>query len=251
MRSTPWLSIIAACSLILACDAPVGPRDAVRFDPPLSYRALWRTVEFCSGRTGALADVAWFSTESSATGTGDVAGAWYARGNRIYLQTEALEDEALVRHEMLHALLRSGKHTSEFLTGCGGLVVCGDACTAEAGGVGPGAGEDAPLILPSELDVQLTVLPARAGDEGWSAMVVSARNPRPEAVWVDLSERSGREFICRGSPCTNPLLARDRRAFRAGETRRASLVFAEPPGEYIIGGGYSSNSAVPVTVTIP
>ena len=44
---------------------------------------------------------------------GEMAHAWWVReGNRIYLPANALGEEWLVRHEMLHALLQRGTHPS-------------------------------------------------------------------------------------------------------------------------------------------
>jgi hypothetical protein len=49
-----------------------------------------------------------------------VAHAWWVRnGNRIYLPANALGEEWLVRHEMLHALLQTGTHPPEvFIDAC-------------------------------------------------------------------------------------------------------------------------------------
>ena len=46
-------------------------------------------------------------------------GWWMRRGNRIYLPANALGEEWLVRHEMLHALLQRGSHpTEKFAEAC-------------------------------------------------------------------------------------------------------------------------------------
>ena len=42
-----------------------------------------------------------------------------AQGNRVYLPANALGEEWLVRHEMLHALMQRGSHPSEmFVEAC-------------------------------------------------------------------------------------------------------------------------------------
>ncbi len=46
-------------------------------------------------------------------------GWWMRKGNRIYLPANALGEEWLVRHEMLHALLQRGSHPNEkFVQAC-------------------------------------------------------------------------------------------------------------------------------------
>jgi hypothetical protein len=49
-----------------------------------------------------------------------VVHAWWVRaGNRMYLPANALGEEWLVRHEMLHALLQRGSHpTRAFVQAC-------------------------------------------------------------------------------------------------------------------------------------
>ena len=51
---------------------------------------------------------------------GTIAHGWWVRqGNRIYLPANALGEEWLVRHEMLHALLQRGSHpTKNFVDAC-------------------------------------------------------------------------------------------------------------------------------------
>ena len=50
----------------------------------------------------------------------DVAhGWWIRRGNRIYLPANALGEEWLVRHEMLHALMERGSHPNDmYVSAC-------------------------------------------------------------------------------------------------------------------------------------
>jgi hypothetical protein len=52
-------------------------------------------------------------------GTEVAHGWWMRKGNRIYLPANALGEEWLVRHEMLHALLQSGSHPADkFVQAC-------------------------------------------------------------------------------------------------------------------------------------
>ncbi len=87
------------------------------------YNEWWRKTEACSGRTGDMSQVTFYAVDapSGAIGLhGAVAHGWWVRqGNRIYLPANGLSEEWLVRHEMLHALLRRGSHPNkEFVAAC-------------------------------------------------------------------------------------------------------------------------------------
>jgi hypothetical protein len=241
---------------LLSCDATLAPPDGEEFVPPAKFRSLWRTVELCGGRTGAFDDVTWFVTQGSAgaRGQADIAGSWWPDGNRIYLNAAFVDDEGVVRHEMLHALLQGRRHEPAFLTSCGGLVPCIENCISEAGGLSALPGPSAPLVLPAELDVQLTIVPPTPGDEGWATVIVSATNTRAEPVRVDLAGRAGVEFECllNGFICATFYFGSSSPAsFRAGETRREASVFPALPGTYEITGGYNTKQAPPGILVVP
>src|SRR5712671_6242500 len=112
---------------------PPLPVNAMRFDPPAVYTRWWTMVESCSGFTRAFGNVEWYSAPGvllSPDGDGDrVDGYWSLASNRIVLVADDTLDGGLVRHEMLHALVRvKGHPRSEFLQNCGGVVGCGPIC---------------------------------------------------------------------------------------------------------------------------
>ena len=130
-----------ACALPRAAGAPLAPVDRAWAVPTLElYQQWWAKTEACSGRHGDLSRVAFYAVDapSGAIRLGkEVAhGWWVRRGDRIYLPANALGDEWLVRHEMLHALLQTGTHPPEvFVTAChvASLAVWRDSTiTAEA-----------------------------------------------------------------------------------------------------------------------
>src|SRR6476620_4142025 len=136
VRGTAMLLLsTVACSSIV--DPALDPR-AVSFQPPPVYARWWSMVESCSGLQGPLSDVSLYQVPGSGTVSysGDeVAGYRALNNNRIVLGGEAILDGSVVRHEMLHALVRkaSGHPREYFLQRCAGLVVCGPTCVADAG----------------------------------------------------------------------------------------------------------------------
>ena len=243
-------------SLVSSCDSPLGPPDGRRFAPPIKFRSLWHTVETCAGKSGSFDAISWYLTEGSAGagGQGDIAGSWWPGGNRIYIAEAFRDDEAVIRHEMLHALLRGKLHEPAFLGSCGDLVYCIANCISEAGGQTSLPGANSLEILPDELDVQLTILPPLPTHGGWTTVVVSARNTRNVPVWVDLSGRPGVRFEClqSGFRCGTFYFGGDTRAaFRAGETRREATVFFSSAGSYQIDGSFNTKRATSGMLVVP
>jgi len=119
-----FLSSIAACAVPRAAGAPLAPLERAWEVPTLElYTEWWRKTEACSGRKGDMGRVTFYAVDapSGAIGlTGATAHAWWVRqGNRIYLPANALGEEWLVRHEMLHALLQRGSHPArKFVEAC-------------------------------------------------------------------------------------------------------------------------------------
>jgi hypothetical protein len=87
------------------------------------YQEWWNQTVACSGHAGRMMDVSFYAVDAPAGAielAGEMAHAWWVReGNRIYLPANALGEEWLVRHEMLHALLQKGSHPAElFVDAC-------------------------------------------------------------------------------------------------------------------------------------
>jgi hypothetical protein len=122
--SAVLLSSLAACALPRAGAAPLAPVERAWAVPTLElYQEWWTKTEACSGRTGDMSQVAFYAVDSPsgaiALGQEKGHGWWIRDGNRIYLPANALSEEWLVRHEMLHALLQTGAHpTDQFVEAC-------------------------------------------------------------------------------------------------------------------------------------
>lgn len=270
VASLIFLLSIAACSDITAL-----PHGSERFDPPPVYQKWWEMTEACSGRAGKLSDVAWYVVPGATTvseGTGDFNGIWSQGGNTIVLAAGSQMEGALVRHEMLHALLYGGEHSRAlFLGTCAGVVACEDECVTEAGPP-PTPAASTPRVPPDSIVVNIEVEPSTPNGAtlgGWFALTVTAHNPANHSVVVVLppSGDAGPSFSFSWSLSGNlgafyadqahdPTIA----YFAAGETKRDVFdLFVGaatdgnsdmPPGDYIAVGGYGDHGSAAVQVTL-
>ena len=130
--------------VLLGCENTTLPSDVREFTPPLLYRQWWAMTEACSERQRDIREIQWYASDGqqlrSADGN-DVGGYYTASRHRIVLRGDLRYDGALVRHEMLHAILRNAKgHPREaYLEKCAGTVICLEQCTREGG---PWSAED-------------------------------------------------------------------------------------------------------------
>jgi hypothetical protein len=164
------------------CEAVGLPHGARRFTAPAQYRAWWALTEACSGLHGDFNSIAWYVTPNTETFSLEgmpVQGAWYPDPSRIVLGDMEIGDGSLVRHEMLHALLKGGKHPrQQFLGNCGDIVICVGQCLIDAGGP-PDAPESAPIISASLLPAAIVIVPdtvSIAADSGWVTITVTLTN---------------------------------------------------------------------------
>jgi hypothetical protein len=187
--------LFLALPLLEACDltGPALPAGAEHFVPPAAYQQWWQLTEECSGSSGSFADVRWYrvpGVDVIPLGDGTSVNArWDASGNRIILAGDTEFAGDLVRHEMLHALLRSGGHPrNAFIARCGGVVVCAQECIADAGPA-PRPDPEAQVVAPSALEIGVEVTPAAPSssvNDGNFMMVVTARNSSASPVIVQL-----------------------------------------------------------------
>lgn len=245
-------------AVVMACDPPTMPlpSEAIAFVPPASYRVHWRVTEFCSGLSGSYDRLRWYRTSGSASTGGPYAdGTYYPDGHRIVLSESALEDGSVIRHEMLHALQPTiERHTPNFMVACRGVVSCNGDCVAKAGGRGLQPGPGSRALWPDSLEVSTIVLAPRPGDSSFAAVMISARNPRDEAIWIDLAGLHFRQFICRIgiSPCGRAYMyGSDSAAFAPREKRSEVHVIHTPPGVYTFNTFFNTHAAAPVTLIVP
>lgn len=141
--------------------------------PPPQFRVWWEVLESCSGRRGRFDDVGWFQAPEISIRGGSAFGAWFPAGNRIALLSGGF-DGAIVRHEMLHAILRDGSHPKAYFEGrCGDVVACGRDCAGEV--IPPN-----PIRLTTaDFDVDIEIhpkSPSLTRDNGRLTFILNVRN---------------------------------------------------------------------------
>ncbi|MBK8003952.1 MAG: hypothetical protein IPK12_08390 [Gemmatimonadetes bacterium] len=126
------------CFWLVACLAACGtepqvpplPDGAVAFVPDSTYPAYWAQMEACSGKRGSFTAVHWYYVPGfdpfPAPGVkDDVVGYWHPSDNRIVLLQNVPNPPALIRHEMLHALIRRTDHPTHFFVDLCGETIAG------------------------------------------------------------------------------------------------------------------------------
>ena len=103
------------------------PKGAVPLVTPVIYVTWWSEVEQCSGETVDMSAVKWYYVPGDggfqAGTSADVVGVWQPAGNTITLAEYVVDNPLVVRHEMLHAVLKRVDHPPEFFVDrCGVLV---------------------------------------------------------------------------------------------------------------------------------
>jgi hypothetical protein len=269
VRVSRWLSLIAAVVGFAACRNLVDPDlppNAEEFTQPPMYARWWAMTEACSGLSGDLSSVSWFVVPGVSTVTLDgkqVQGYWSFASNRIVIAGSGKLAGNLVRHEMLHALIKARGHPrAKFLDACGGVVNCTESCISDAGP--PPAPDPASIqVGPEPLQVQVDIQPAapsRAVDGGFFALIVSVRNPMTSPLVVTLPPRPvggpprsfSFDFVGQSSVLSGNVDALDPSVtvFAAGETKRYVFDFmigtellsrSLQPGTYTVQAGYGGN----------
>jgi hypothetical protein len=105
-------TLLAGCGFDVTGERPLAPPDV--------YRAWWAKTEACSGLSGDYERVRWevVPGPSFPCSSGACAGHWQS-DHTIWIAGDYLENEMVVRHEMLHELIgRSGHPDPPFGQGC-------------------------------------------------------------------------------------------------------------------------------------
>jgi hypothetical protein len=180
----------AACTSIAD---PILDRRAETFEPPSVYSRWWSVTESCSGLRGQMSNVSWYQVPGSDvvdSNGEDAAGYWAPVSNRIVLAGSGTLVGELVRHEMLHALIREprGHSRAFFLERCAGVVSCGPTCRSDAGPAPP-IDPMVQRVSSDVLELSVSVVPERPNssvDGGVFTIIVTAHNPKPYPVVVTL-----------------------------------------------------------------
>ena len=104
------------CLLVVACTSPFEPDGAVPFDPPDWYALEYHDVEQCTGLSFPYDLVEWWTVPGKyvvdENGL-EWSGLWSSGTNSITIASEKTYSHWLVRHETIHLLTRSVKHTGK------------------------------------------------------------------------------------------------------------------------------------------
>jgi len=104
MRPLPLMLLLT----ILACGDPIGVVDPQPMAPLPEYADWWTEAQECTGRSGLLSEIHWYTVASVSPSDGHDAawrGAW-EQPHTIYLVRGAETEKFVVQHEMLHDLLQ-------------------------------------------------------------------------------------------------------------------------------------------------
>jgi hypothetical protein len=213
-------------------------------------------VESCSGLQGSVSDITWYQVPNSQTVdlSGDeVGGYWTLHSKRIVLAGDLTDDGSVVRHEMLHALLRDVKgHPREyFLERCGGVVSCTSSCVRDAGPA-PNIDWTTERVTSDVLKLFVSIVPSSPSssvDGGVFTVIVTATNPNSHAIIITPNaSASNYSFFCSllretGPPVGSAVYVLDSamRYFAAGETKRQYFDFSIGPNQgyrTVIWGNY-------------
>jgi len=266
------LVLAGVLSLAVACrdvSGPDVPWTAVKVTPPPRVALWWQLTQTCSGIPGNPGAVSWYVVPNTSTLSfqgRQVYAYWLGNPDRIVLAETYANNGAIVRHEMLHALLqRSGHPRAAFLTSCGGVVACDAVCIADAGGtVSPPA--SAPELQPSDVGTRFDVItppPPQAADTIPIAVMVTITNPRPEPVWVKLAPRESGDLVhftfgiivdnddpARIATLDSDQQGTNRFPLDVGETRRWVWDRTLPPGRYGIRGYFNADTTARQVITL-
>lgn len=255
--------VLLSCSSLFGPDLPEG---TVPLAPlPAEYEGWWSLMQRCSGREGRLEDVEWLvlPRATSIPETDGADGIYSERDHAIVLTGRSVGLGPLVRHEMLHALLRDGLHRrSAFIDACGGVVSCGMVCTQEAG-VPLAPTPDMALMDPERMRIDVDLVPSTTslamGTEGCVTIVVSATNSqaRPVRAFVVNQLSQGFSWMVEGvgAGADNRGEEAEYVAFEAGGTRRYTFDCPQPftelsPGDFGVRGSFTGLSSEGVVLTV-
>ena len=135
-------AVTSACTALAPSALPM-PVGAVPIATPAVYREWFQRTEGCSGRTGDFEAVQFYvvpGVDTFPTEDGSKVGEWISNGSthRVIVAGNYQNHEMVVRHELLHTLLRQSGHPEEyFVSRC---RLTWETWNSGNGGVGSGAG---------------------------------------------------------------------------------------------------------------
>lgn len=228
-------------------------------------------VEACSGQSGDFGEVQWYEVPGDAVRLADesVSGYWLAQRNAIVISHGYARSGFVVRHEMLHALLRRGGHPRDpFLGTCAALVSCTGRCVQDAGRWVVSMPYDRVSADSVQITTDVRIEPTELDGERWVTLRALVRNPTSRPVLVvppsfgpegasfayDVRGPKGGVSLIESAADSSSL------AFAPNETKEflfeflgadTLTCFLLPPGQYVMRAGYAGAWAEYQTITVP
>lgn len=117
------LTVLIGSASLVACESPLADAvGLVELVPPPVYERFWAETEACSERSGDFFEVRWFVARDLVPGS-DILGR-RTGASEIVVRTDLWLDGKVVRHEILHQLLRGDeKHEDPAWRDCSGIVM--------------------------------------------------------------------------------------------------------------------------------
>ena len=102
--------IVAAGIVSMGCNS-FDPEGDEPFNPPPAYREWWSKTQNCSGLKADFSTIRWALVpgKSFPCESGQCVGHWQSNGE-IWIASDWKDNEMVVRHEMLHALIGEPGH---------------------------------------------------------------------------------------------------------------------------------------------
>ncbi len=110
--------LLSGCSS-LSPSEPSLPAGATEIVAPIAYQEWHAKTEACSGLSGDFSTIKFYvvpGVETFSTKDGSKVGEWTSDGvtNRVVIAGNYQNFEMVVRHELLHSLLRKEGHPPEY-----------------------------------------------------------------------------------------------------------------------------------------
>ncbi len=124
MRNFAFGGLLTGCASLSPSEVPL-PLGATEMPVPVSYQEWHAKTEACSGLSGDFSTIKFYvvhGVETFSTKAGAKVGEWTSNGvtSRIVIAGNYRGHEMVVRHELLHSLLREEGHpTAYFVDRCG------------------------------------------------------------------------------------------------------------------------------------
>lgn len=109
------LSAALVATVLCSASCRYEPDGAVPLEVPSVYRQWWAELERCAERTANFERITFWKVkgETFPCPKGPCAGRWQSP-HHVYIAERWIDNPSLVKHEMLHDLLRTGEHPQAY-----------------------------------------------------------------------------------------------------------------------------------------